>query len=250
MAPSSTIYSAFPLASPFGRAIAYTALFEGTLLQTLAYGLGKDSPNVHRLRLHNPRLDVDCQKLTRCENRARLCRSMIAIIHAWLSFKAHPKQRSVKSFAQLHPTISRTPLISSCACESQLLFVPDLTAGVGCCLLFRRSKHLRLGLHSTPAHLDSITKTITAHNGSSPLSGLAWARKKIELAGGSLSDSSVWDDLGGLSHARRTSFGYGKTDQWLKCVVVAGGADCSPPLLRPLVAHQITTTYTVRCRSK
>jgi len=29
LGPNSTIYSAFPLASPFGRAIAYTALFEG-----------------------------------------------------------------------------------------------------------------------------------------------------------------------------------------------------------------------------
>lgn len=32
LAPSSTIYSAFPLASSFGRAIAYTALFEGQLV--------------------------------------------------------------------------------------------------------------------------------------------------------------------------------------------------------------------------
>lgn len=76
---------------------------------------------------------------------------------------------------------------------------------------------------SKPTHLDSITKAITTHSHGSFFGGLAWKRKNIELAGGSLSDSTFWDGLGGLAAARRTSFGYGKTDPWLKCVVVAGG---------------------------
>jgi len=76
---------------------------------------------------------------------------------------------------------------------------------------------------STPSHLTSITNAITAHNRSSFFGGLAWKRKNVELAGGSLSDTTFWDGLGGLSAARRISFGYCKTDAWLKCVVVAGG---------------------------
>lgn len=48
-------------------------------------------------------------------------------------------------------------------------------------------------------------------------------RKKVDLAGGTLSDTTIWDGFGGLSNARRSSFGYGKEDPWLKCVVVAGG---------------------------
>jgi len=78
-------------------------------------------------------------------------------------------------------------------------------------------------LFITPSHLTSITNAITAHNRSSFFGGLAWKRKNVELAGGSLSDTTFWDGLGGLSAARRISFGYSKTDAWLKCVVVAGG---------------------------
>lgn len=53
--------------------------------------------------------------------------------------------------------------------------------------------------------------------------GFAWSRKNVELAGGTLSDTTIWDGFGGLSVARRSSFGYNKTDPWLKCVLVAGG---------------------------
>jgi len=147
LGPNSTIYSAFPLASPFGRAIAYTALFEGCNFATL------NSTSV------------------------------------------------VKE--------SHTP-------SSQTLGEIVRAAASG---EMPQPSHLFI----TPAHLDSITKTITAHNRSSFFGSLAWKRKNIELAGGSLSDSTFWDGLGGLTTARRVSFGYGKADPWLKSVVVAGG---------------------------
>ncbi len=35
MSPLDTILSAYPLSSPYGRAVAYTALFEGTSFVTV-----------------------------------------------------------------------------------------------------------------------------------------------------------------------------------------------------------------------
>lgn len=79
----------------------------------------------------------------------------------------------------------------------------------------------------TPSHLQSITSTIAAQNSSTFFSGLAWKRKSVELAGGSLSDTTFWDSFGGLSESRRLSFGYTKTNTWVKSVLVAGGTRIS-----------------------
>ncbi|KAF8320094.1 acetyl-CoA synthetase-like protein [Clavulina sp. PMI_390] len=146
LAPSSTILSAFPLASAFGRAIAYTAVFEGCNFATL------DSTSIVK-NMQNPTP----------QNLGEIVR----------------------------------------AAASENLGQPT---------------HLFI----TPSHLESITNTITAHNKSTILGGLAWARKENELAGGTISNTTIWDEYGGLADARRSSFGYSKTDPWLKAVVVAG----------------------------
>lgn len=151
LSASSTVLSAFPLTSPFGRAVLYTAVMEGASFGT-----------------------VESTSL----------------------FKA-PEENA-------HPSVSHS-----------LDEIVRATSVPG----FPRPTHLFL----TPAHLNSLTTIIISHASSSTFGGWAWARKLVELASGSLSDSTIWDTLGSLSSSRRLALGWSSSEPWIKAVVVAGG---------------------------
>jgi len=148
LSPASTVLSAFPLATPFGRAIAYTALLEGSNFAT---------------------------------------------------FDSTSLLQSVNAIAPVRPTLDE--------------IVRAASSGIP------RPTHLFI----LPDHLDALRSSIIAHASSSFLSGWAWGRKLVDLSGGSLTENTFFDKIGGLSQARRATLGYSKTEPWLNGVVVAGG---------------------------
>lgn len=99
----------------------------------------------------------------------------------------------------------------------------------------RSFERRRISRHrSLPDHLDALRSSIIAHASSSFLSSWAWGRKLVDLSGGSLTENTSFDKIGGLSQARRATLGYSKTEPWLNGVVVAGGS-CQLLSYKPLV---------------